>query len=87
MMLDFLSQLLFLRIWRAKTSKLGNLKRALYGLNEQDVMNARGVIKLRLAIHLAGAGAGSGSPIVENVKTLRCGNVTMRRFRLWLIAQ
>ena len=49
-------------------------------------MNARGVIKLRLAIHLAGAGAGSGSPIVENVKTLRCGNVTMRRFRLWLIA-
>ena len=87
MMLDFLSQLLFLRIWRAKTSKLGNLKRALYGLNKQDVMNARGVIKLRLAIHLAGAGAGSGSPIVENVKTLRCGNVTMRRFRLWLIAQ
>ena len=70
MMLDFLSQLLFLRIWRAKTSKLGNLKRALYGLNKQDVMNARGVIKLRLAIHLAGAGAGSGSPIVENVKTL-----------------
>ena len=31
--------------------------------------------------------AGRGSPIVENVKTLRCGNVTMRRFRLWLIAQ
>ena len=87
MMLDFLSQLLFLRIWRAKTSKLGNLKRALYGLNKQDVMNARGVIKLRLAIHLAGAGAGSDSPIVENFKTLRCGNVTMRRFRLWLIAQ
>ena len=56
MMLDFLSQLLFLRIWRAKTSKLGSLKRALYGLNKQDVMNARGVIKLRLAIHLAGAG-------------------------------
>lgn len=47
---------------------LGSLKRALYGLSKLDVMNARGVIKLRLAIHLAEGRGGSGSPIKENVK-------------------
>lgn len=87
MMLDFLSQLLFLRKWSAENNHIGESE-AHSILTEQARCHECARCHRVEASHPfgRGLGEGSGAPVIKtlNVITLRCENVTTDSLRIGL---